>query len=571
MAAYITNQSTRSLRIAVLIEGATAPRWLLGAIGSALDVPGVHLTGWFQVSKPASPSAVESLFQLFNRLDAQILCKNQPAFDQLCILANLGKAALGTLQVDYHGEISSASAESLQALLDFDLDVVLCCCSRPLKLPKALARHGAWAIEIGYGVSALQPWAGAVEIAAKSHITVVRVVDYASPELREMYCSVGATIHNSVRRNRLRAVSKCQALFQRLLSGLLSADENQVRPRMLQVPLTYPRQKKPSISLLLNTVQRMLKTILNNRLGLGSAGDRWHIAYAFSDEALPTIPYAKLHYLKPPAGCFWADPFPVQYDDRHFILFEELESATERGRLLAIEVFENQEASAPVVVLENQHHLSYPFVFHWQDQLYMIPETSSQGRVELLRCVEFPGRWERQKVMLDNIQAVDATLWEQDGVWWMFVNIASENADLSDELHLYFSDSPLGEWQAHPSNPICSDIRCARPGGPLFMADGQLFRPSQDCAERYGHALWINRIEQLDQKNYRESPVRRIKPEWREDVTRIHTLARAGRLTVLDCSLEKQRRIVPYPSARPTAVSKLSKTVTESMPVKQLT
>jgi hypothetical protein len=103
------------------------------------------------------------------------------------------------------------------------------------------------------------------------------------------------------------------------------------------------------------------------------------------------------------------------------------------------------------------------------------------------------------------------------------------------------------------------------------MADGQLFRPSQDCAERYGHALWINRIEQLDQKNYRESPVRRIKPEWREDVTRIHTLARAGRLTVLDCSLEKQRRIVPYPSARPTAVSKLSKTVTESMPVKQLT
>lgn len=535
---------TRSLRIAVIAEGKTAPRWFHNALGSACSLPGTLLTGWFQIETAAPRSAVESLFGLFDRLDAHILCRNSSAFDQICIAESLGTPALGKVVVDHQGEVSLPHPDSLKTLIDLDLDVLLCCSSRRLAFPKTVARHGAWAIEIGYGVSALATWSGAAEIAGGSDITVVRVVDYATPETRELYCSVGATIHNSVRRNRLRAVSKSQTFFQRLLADLLSNSQQNAIPRKLPVPATYPRQKEPSVNFLINTLQRMLRAVASNRLGLGDAGDCWHIAYSFTDEALPTIPYSQLHYLKPPAGCFWADPFPLQYQGEYYILFEELAYATQRGRLLAIKVSESQEASSPMVVLENEHHLSYPFVFYWQEQLYMVPETSSQGRVELLRCVEFPGHWEVCKVMLNHIRAADASLWEQDGTWWMFVNVAPESADLCDELHLYFSDSPLGDWQPHPSNPLCSDIRCARPAGPLFEAAGQLFRPSQDSAERYGHSLWINRVEQLDRTSYRESSAQRIKPDWRDDVTRVHTLARTGRLTVLDCSLQRDGHIL---------------------------
>lgn len=532
-------EPNRPLRIAVLVEGPTAPRWLLNTIGSALDLPGVVLAGWFHISGRKSATAAESLFRIFDWLDARILCRNPAAFDQLSIVDRLGVPALGRFNVAQQGASMLPSEDSLQALIDLDLDLLFCCGSFPLQLPQAIARQGAWGIEIGYGVSALAPWAGAAEIAGGSDITVVRVVDYAAPVALECYCSVGATIHNSVRRNRLRAVGKCQVLFQRLLAGLLNGGEKPAQPRTLPIPSSYPRQQTPSAGLLLKTLQRMALAIMNNRLGRGAAGDLWHIAYCFTDEALPALPFSQLRYLKPPAGCFWADPFPLQYEGRHYILFEELHYATWRGRLLAIEVFEHQEASSPMLVLERDHHISYPFVFYWQEQLYMIPEISSQGRVELLRCVDFPGRWELSKIMLDGVQAADASLWMQDGIWWMFVNVAPEGADLCDELHLYFSDSPIGEWLPHPANPLCSDVRCARPAGPLFELDGQLYRPSQDSAERYGHALWINRVEQLDRGNYRESPVRRVEPDWRPDVARVHTLGRAGRLTVLDCALQQ--------------------------------
>lgn len=561
------SNSTQSLRIAVIAEGTTMPRWFHNALGSACGLPGTLLTGWFQIKTADATSTVESLFGFFDQLDAHILCRNSSAFEQLCIAESLGAPALGKILLDHKGEASLPHLESLQALIDLDLDVLLCCSSRRLTFPKAIARHGAWAIEIGYGVSALATWAGAAEVAGGSDVTVARVVDYASPETPELYCSVGATIHSSVRRNRLRVISKCQTFFKRLLADLLSCAQQKVIPRILPVPATYPRQKGPSINLLLNALQRMLRSVARNRLGLGDAGDCWHIAYSFTDDALPTIPYSQLHYLKPPAGFFWADPFPLQYQGQYYILFEELAYATQRGRLLAVKVSETLEASPPILVLENEHHLSYPFVFYWQEQLYMVPETSSQDRVELLRCVEFPGRWEVCKVMLNHIRAVDASLWEQDGTWWMFVNVAPEGADLCDELHLYFSDSPLGDWKPHPYNPICSDIRCARPAGPLFETGGQLFRPSQDSAKRYGHSLWINRVEQLDQTCYRESSAQRIEPDWRNDITRIHTLARAGRLTVIDCSLEREGHAFFSKIARSLPNSVFNKKVTKLTPV----
>jgi hypothetical protein len=200
----------------------------------------------------------------------------------------------------------------------------------------------------------------------------------------------------------------------------------------------------------------------------------------------------------------------------------------------------------PVRALDRPYHLSYPFVFEWEDQIYMLPETEKHRTVELYRAEDFPTRWTLDRVLLSDLRAVDATLAEIDGRWWMFVNVAeSEEASLDDELHLYHADSPLGPWMPHTWNPVKSDVRCARPAGRPFNFGGAWYRPSQDCSGRYGAAIVVNRITRLDETSYAEQAVSRLLPAWRQGLVATHTVNAAGGLTVIDA--QRLRWRMPRP------------------------
>ena len=84
-------------------------------------------------------------------------------------------------------------------------------------------------------------------------------------------------------------------------------------------------------------------------------------------------------------------------------------------------------------------------MFEWQGRHFMIPETARNKTVEVYACESFPGDWKLETVLLEGVPGRDATLFEVDGLWWMFVAIADAGA--SDELHLYYSSTPLGPWR----------------------------------------------------------------------------------------------------------------------------
>jgi hypothetical protein len=192
-------------------------------------------------------------------------------------------------------------------------------------------------------------------------------------------------------------------------------------------------------------------------------------------------------------------------------------------------------------VLQRPYHLSYPFVFEWEDGLFMIPETAENGTVELYRCEEFPHRWSLVKVLLDGVRAFDSTLVRDGGLWWLFTSIAAPGAAPSEDLSIYWSHSLPGPWIPHPGNPVVRDVRRARGAGPIFRRDGNLFRPSQDCGADYGSAVWINRIERLDRTSYRETPVARIEPDPRAGMRCLHTFGAEGRLRVVDFVVREPR------------------------------
>jgi hypothetical protein len=230
------------------------------------------------------------------------------------------------------------------------------------------------------------------------------------------------------------------------------------------------------------------------------------------------------------AGHIYADPFLFEHEGRHHLFVEHVPAGRHHGVISHVEV----GGGSPRPVLEAEHHLSYPFVFEHGGEIFMIPETSAVRRLELHRAVEFPHRWELDTLLMDGVEAVDATVFEHDGRLWMLVGVASPGASTLDELHVYFADGPRGPWRPHPRNPVVSDVRGARPGGALLRSGGRLIRPAQDGSRRYGWALSFREIDLLTETEYAEHEVERIEPDAIPGARATHTYARDSRYEAVD-------------------------------------
>jgi glycosyltransferase involved in cell wall biosynthesis len=228
--------------------------------------------------------------------------------------------------------------------------------------------------------------------------------------------------------------------------------------------------------------------------------------------------------LNPPHDRFYADPFLVERGGRSYLFFEELVFAERKGTISFIEFNERGFIGSPTMVLEAKHHLSYPFLFDWKGETYMLPESRDSGRIELFRAVDFPHHWEFAGCLLENVWAVDTTIFEHQGRFWMFAGGIKENGKINSELFLYYADSPLGPWLPHPGNPVVVDASRARPAGQVFTHEGELIRPGQDCSQSYGGAIALNRIDVLSPTEYEETPIRTLGPEWFPSGKGTHTL-----------------------------------------------
>ena len=236
----------------------------------------------------------------------------------------------------------------------------------------------------------------------------------------------------------------------------------------------------------------------------------------------------------PPLDRVWADPFVWIHQDSLYVFFEEQPFDTRRGRISCLKFDHNLNIISNEVVLERPYHLSYPFLFEHEDVLYMIPETGENRSIEIYRCSQFPNRWEKVKDLMTGVHAVDSTLLEANGKWWLFVNIAEEGGSTWDTLHLFYADHPLSEhWTPHPRNPIIKDVQTARPAGNIFFDGKSFIRPSQDCSVRYGYATNFNRITQLSETEYAEIREWKFRPTAK-GIIATHTWNQAGKVCMID-------------------------------------
>jgi hypothetical protein len=202
-----------------------------------------------------------------------------------------------------------------------------------------------------------------------------------------------------------------------------------------------------------------------------------------------------------------ADPFLVSANDSLYIFYEALEAVTGHGVIAVATSADGTHWQYKGVVLDEPFHLSYPCVFYWQGDYYMIPEAHTTRSARLYRAVQFPYRWQFVKKLIDQDDKLfkDNTIFEHEGRWWLFSETMGNRV-----LRLYYADTPLGPWTEHPRSPVVNgNPEIARPGGAVVHMNGRLYRFAQDDAKYYGRQVWAVEITKLSTTEYEEKKVGR--------------------------------------------------------------
>ena len=318
-------------------------------------------------------------------------------------------------------------------------------------------------------------------------------------------------------------------------------------PMLCDPPLPSVGQPLGNRNLGVAAARQMVRSVLRHGFHLCYLSPHWRVGWRRLDG--PDVMESRRHprdgwqNLPDDGQRFYADPFPLEFGGEVTLFLEEFVHRSGRGVISAVKFGPEGPVGRPTPVLERPYHLSYPFVFARDGEVWMIPESCAAGTIDLFRATDFPGGWVKEATLVAEVVASDATIVEHGGKWWMFATVRDHGGAFSDTLHLWSAPDFRGPWAPHHGNPIMIDISAARPAGRIVSRGSVLLRPVQDCRRGYGAALGIARIQQLDDDGYAQVVEATLTagPEW--PGSRLHTLNCAGGFEFIDGSAKAPSRL----------------------------
>lgn len=193
-----------------------------------------------------------------------------------------------------------------------------------------------------------------------------------------------------------------------------------------------------------------------------------------------------------------ADPFMMFKNGKYFMFFEVLNRETDQGDIGYAESEDGKNWNYRKIIIDEEFHLSYPYVFEWDNSYYLIPESREDFSVRLYKATRFPEKWEYVSNLLSGYWYDDPSIFRYEDKWWMFVSTGIHNI-----LNLYFSEDLLTGWRPHPMNPVVKlDKHFSRPGGRVIVYEDKLYRLTQDDDPYYGIQVFAFEITELSKTSY---------------------------------------------------------------------
>ena len=263
------------------------------------------------------------------------------------------------------------------------------------------------------------------------------------------------------------------------------------------------------------------------------SGD-WHIAFRKNIKLWPFDYDVPFKEIKGEKGYWYADPLLFEYKGGLFLFCEAFNQKRQAGEICVFS-HNGQEWVNPRIIISPNYHVSYPCVFEYNGECYMIPESQEAKCIEIYKAVVFPYKWVKVKNLLEDCVVADPTVVKYDDKLFLLGYTGMKPYKLS----IYRLD--INNLNLQPIDEIVYDDNCGRPAGRLIPYHNGFIRPSQDCRYIYGDSIIWNNFE-LESGKFKENVIGgmdkgKIKIKDFYHVDRVHTYDRCGDFEVIDYNI----------------------------------
>lgn len=206
---------------------------------------------------------------------------------------------------------------------------------------------------------------------------------------------------------------------------------------------------------------------------------------------------------------YWcADPFVIKHKDINYVFFEMYDRIKRKGCIGYREIKKNGKFTRMRKIYEDNCHLSYPLIFKENGNCYIIPESSAKKQVYLLKALNFPKKWCKEKIILNDIKLVDSTFLDFKGDKFIFSTpILEDNVSSLSICNI----TKYGLSEEKLIKPIIKDKSKARMAGNFIYHNSDIIRVSQDCSISYGGGIVFSKIESINEDGIEEKIISSIK------------------------------------------------------------
>jgi hypothetical protein len=489
------------------------------------------------------------LWELYRKFDLKFSKHNLNA-SELTSITNLPAVDILTIKPEKKSSYEDFNTADIEKIQKYDIDVLIKLGFENLTGDiLKVARYGIWNLYHGDKQKRIGGPSGAWEIldnSVESGVTL-EMIQNDETDILKLACLCTRTQGNSISENSNNLFLKSIYLIPVKLEELFKKGGNafieEVKKQNLH-PEYYSNRlySKPTNSeLAFKLITKTLKRIIIKIQKLFYF-KQWILYYHFAGKKGRIASFYEFRKILPPKNLEWADPFILKRDGKYYVFIEEVIRKINKGHISVFEIDESGNISSPKKIIEKNYHLSYPFLIEDDGELYLIPESSGNKKIELYKCIEFPYKWKQELILMDNVIAVDTTIFKQNNKYWLFTNIKeNKGSSKNDNLYLFYADRLVtNNWTPHPQNPIISDMKRARSAGNIFKYNNRLYRPSQDCSKHYGYGIKISQILTLNEDIYEDAEVSSIYPGWEKKLISTHTLNSTEKLTIIDARIKRR-------------------------------
>ncbi|CAL65561.1 glucosamine inositolphosphorylceramide transferase family protein [Christiangramia forsetii] len=184
---------------------------------------------------------------------------------------------------------------------------------------------------------------------------------------------------------------------------------------------------------------------------------------------------------------FLADPFLIYENGIYYIFFEhQLEQGPAKIGLLQSNDGLNYIYKGNVI--DENFHLSFPQIFKYGKNYYILPESAAINQVILYKAVNFPFEWKVSDTLIKNVKLKDPAILLSDTL-----NLIT-GIDDNWNQQVFKADSLFGNWRRDKAfrSKKGNEIR---PGGSFFSVGKEWYLPFQNNQEGYGTGVSLYKLK----------------------------------------------------------------------------